>query len=194
ILGQDYAVHGLNFLETRSTLSINGANTLTLGAGGIDAISQRATLNAPVVLGAAQTWTVGSGHTVFVNGGLDGNGSLTKAGYGILRLNTSNNFSGTLFVDSNAGGTLSDGTVLVAHPAALAKAAAPIFIQNGNSASSTLQFDAGAGNITVTQVVQMACRNNTVANIRNASGNNTLANNLLIVQGGSNVVFQSDSG
>src|SRR5581483_7402734 len=46
----------------------------------------------------------------------------------------------------------------------------------------------------VTQVVQVACRNNTVANLQNLSGLNTLAGDVLVTEGGSNVVFRSDIG
>jgi autotransporter-associated beta strand protein len=192
-LGEDYAIHGLYILETSSTLSLNG-NTLTLGAGGIDAISQSVTLNSAVAVGAVQTWTVGPGHNVFMNGNLSGSNSLTKAGAGTLRLTASNSFTGTLYVDSNTAANLSDGNTMVTHPSALASVASPIYLRNNNSGSSTLQLNGTAGSIILTQALQISCRNNTVQALQNVAGNNAINGDLLIVQGGSNVVFQSDSG
>jgi autotransporter-associated beta strand protein len=193
VLGSDLSVDSLTALEMNNALSISG-NTLTIGAGGVDATSANhsVNLNSVINLGAAQTWQVGSAFAVNVNSNLTGAASLTKANAGTLNLNASNSFTGTLYVDSNATGTLSDGKVVVANSNALANAASPIQIRNGNSSSSTLGFS--GGNIKLNQSIQMACRNNTVPVLENISGANMLSGNIFITQGGSNVVIQCDAG
>jgi autotransporter-associated beta strand protein len=149
-------------------------------------------LNSTINLGAAQTWQVGSAFPVNVNGNLTGSAALTKANAGTVNLNASNSFSGTLFVDSNAAGILSDGIVVVANPYAITNVASPIQIRNGNSCSSTLGFS--GGNINLRQSIQMVCRNNMVASLENISGTNTLWGNIFVGQGGSNAVIQCDAG
>jgi autotransporter-associated beta strand protein len=193
VLGADTAIDSLTVLEMNNALSISG-NTLTIGAGGLDTTSANHSLNLNSVinLGAAQTWQVGAAFPVNVNSNLTGSASLTKANAGTVNLNASNSFSGTLYVDSNASGILSDGKVVVANPNALANAASPIQIRNGNSCSSTLGFS--GGNINLKQNIQMTCRNNTVASLENISGTNVISGNILITQGGSNVVIQCDGG
>ncbi len=192
-LGADTTIDSLTVLDMNNALSISG-NTLTIGAGGIDTTSANhsVNLNSIVNLGAAQSWQIGPAFPVNVNSNLTGSAALTKVNAGTLNLNASNSFSGTLFVDSNAGGILSDGKVVIANPNALAHAASPIQIRNGNSCSSTLAFS--GGNINLTQQIQMACRNNTVACLENISGTNTISGNILIKEGGSNAVIQCDAG
>jgi autotransporter-associated beta strand protein len=193
LLGANLAIDGLTVLEINNGMSIS-SNTLTVGAGGIDTLSANHTinLNSAINLGAAQTWQIGSAYPVNVNGNLGGASSMTKANAGTLNLNASNSFSGTLYVDSNASGILSDGMVVLANSNAILNAASPVQIRNGNSCSSTLAFS--GGNISLAQNIQMVCRNNTVPSLENLSGTNTLVGNLFISQGGSNVVIQCDSG
>jgi autotransporter-associated beta strand protein len=120
-LGRDFAIHGLIFLNTTNSISINGANTLSLGGGGIDMISadHNVTLNSPMTLTAAQRWTVGRnnpGNSLTVNGSVSGTTMLTKAGYGSLLLYGANTYSGVTTVEkgvlqiqaeNNLGATLS---------------------------------------------------------------------------------------
>ncbi|HWC59480.1 MAG TPA: LamG-like jellyroll fold domain-containing protein [Verrucomicrobiae bacterium] len=192
-LGADTTIDSLTVLDMNNALSISG-NTLTIGAGGVDTTSANhsVNLNSVINLGAAQNWQIGSAFPVNVNSNLTGSVSLTKVNAGTLNLNASNSFSGTLYVDSNASGILSDGKVVIANPGALANAASPIQIRNGNSCSSTLAFS--GGNINLKQNIQMACRNNTVASLENISGTNTISGNIFISQGGSNAVIQCDAG
>ncbi|HSU52770.1 MAG TPA: family 16 glycosylhydrolase [Candidatus Dormibacteraeota bacterium] len=104
ILGSDYAVHGLIFLGTTNSASINGINILSLGAGGIDmlAADHNMVLNAPINLAADQTWTMGRnnpGNVLTVNGNLAGTAKLTKAGYGQVNLTGANtSYSGKIIV------------------------------------------------------------------------------------------------
>ncbi|MGA2030663.1 MAG: autotransporter-associated beta strand repeat-containing protein [Thermoguttaceae bacterium] len=60
ILGQDFSIIGLTFNAAASTpVGIGGANTLTVGTGGITALAGGAsqTISANVNVGATQTWT-----------------------------------------------------------------------------------------------------------------------------------------
>jgi autotransporter-associated beta strand protein len=108
--GQDYSIDGLVFLNLNNGVIINGTNMLTIGAGGVDmvAANHNVTISTPVIIGAAQTWFVGSNHpgnTLNLNGSLSGTSALSKGGYGTLILNGTNSFSGALNVDT--------GTLLV---------------------------------------------------------------------------------
>ena len=80
---------------------------LTIGAGGIDVQTGAplvTTINAPVILGANQSWgVVDSGASVAVTGVLSGAGNLTKTGAGSVILSNTNTFTGVLSVD---GGTV----------------------------------------------------------------------------------------
>jgi autotransporter-associated beta strand protein len=198
ILGTDFSVKGLVFLNLGNGLTINGPNTLTIGSDGIDmvAANHTITINAPINIAANQTWLIGPNNpvnTLNINGNISGASTLTKGSYGTLVLNASNSFSGALNVDTSST-TSSDGIVRVAHPAALANVASPISIRNNNSGSSTLQLSAAAGNITLSQAIALNARSSSVAAIENLSGTNTLAGNITINVGGSQYWFQSDSG
>jgi autotransporter-associated beta strand protein len=194
----DLSVKGLVFLNLGNSMIISGPNTLTIGSDGIDMVAANHTINinAPINIGASQTWLVGPnnpGNTLNINGGISGVNTLTKASYGTLVLNTSNSFTGTLNVDTSST-TSSDGIVRVAHPAALASVASPISIRNNNGGSSTLQLSAAAGNITLNQAIALNARSSSVAAIENLSGTNTLTGNITINVGGSQYWFQSDAG
>ncbi len=84
--------------------TVGSSNTLTV-FGGVTA-NESATINAPLVLEATQSWSVAAGKTLTVKGGISGAGKkITKTGTGILLLDGSglNTFTGGLEVG--------DGTV-----------------------------------------------------------------------------------
>ncbi|MBK1828331.1 Ig-like domain-containing protein [Haloferula rosea] len=78
--------------------------TLTL-ADGIEMLGavEDVSITAPVTLGAAQAWAIGSGGSLTVSGDLAGSSALTKSGPGLLVLNGTSPFGGTIEV---TGGTL----------------------------------------------------------------------------------------
>jgi autotransporter-associated beta strand protein len=82
-------------------VSVRG-HALTIGGGGIDADCQSATLDCDVAVDARQTWTVGPGRTLRVNGALTGRGVLAKAGAGTLILSNAADYSGTVEVMGGA--------------------------------------------------------------------------------------------
>lgn len=126
-LNQNTTVNSLSLEETPS-LTISG-NPLTVNSGGIDMLSalNDSTIDAPLVLGAAQSWTIGSGLALSVNGAISGTGNLTIAGLGAVVLGGVNTCSGVMTISSNstlfvngaisnpvlvAGGTLSGSGIM----------------------------------------------------------------------------------
>jgi autotransporter-associated beta strand protein len=105
-LGANISINSLTVLETTSAFSVNGTNTLTLGAGGVDMISlsKDASFNCPVVMGAAQTWTIGGSRKLTVNDNLSGSGVLTKAGTGTLVVGVSNSIAKSILATDGAIG------------------------------------------------------------------------------------------
>ena len=194
ILGSEYAVHGLIFLNMTASPSINGSNTLALGSGGIDTLSadHNVTLNAPINLTASQSWTLGRnnpGDLLIVNGSLSGSAILTKTGYGTLILNGTNSFSGVLNVDS--GGTNNDGVVLLANSAAATNLSS-VSIRNTNLGVSALQL---SNSVALPCIVSLAGRNNSMVPIEALLGtSNAIAGGLTLAGGGSNYWLQADSG
>ncbi len=109
---QDGAINGITVLQTKQDVAINGANTLRVGAGGIDmsAASRKLEIGARVEVTAPQTWLVGQkAGALRVAGALAGKETLTKAGPGTLILESTNKFDGLLNVEA---GTLSTGNAI----------------------------------------------------------------------------------
>jgi len=92
VLNQDFNLNGVVLTSPTGPVSIGGSNTLTLGAGGLDlsAATQNLSITAPLVLGAAQTWNVGTGRILSVSGAVTGSGDLTLFGAGKVSLGASN--------------------------------------------------------------------------------------------------------
>jgi autotransporter-associated beta strand protein len=122
-----------------------------------------------------------------------GTNGFTKSGPGTLILSGSNSLSGTLNVDTAQPSTGNDGVVRLASSTATGSVSA-INIRNQNSASSTLQFDGSAGDISSSAIVTLNGRNTNVIAIQNLSGSNTLAGNFILGSGGGNYWLDSDSG
>ena len=143
---------GVQFLTPGYTLS---SGTLTLGASGVDASSLTSgviTMSSPIVLGAAQSWNIGSGASLQASGVISGANALTKAGGGTLTLSAVNTFSGGL--------TISSGTVSVSANTALGGAggtAGAIALNGG-----TLQINTSAGGITNTHVMTVGVNGGTI--------------------------------
>lgn len=115
-LGRDYTIDGLVLLQTKEDTSIEGTNTLNLGAGGIDmsAANHGLGIDAHVNISAPQTWLIGQRRSLSLVGGvLSGKEPLTKAGAGELIFNAHNDFNGSLNVDA---GTLLVNGSLAANP------------------------------------------------------------------------------
>ncbi|MEO6477601.1 autotransporter-associated beta strand repeat-containing protein [Luteolibacter sp.] len=144
-LGSAINALGLQFTTTGYTVA-TGANTLSLGTGGIDASalsSGTTTLTGLVALGANQSWNVGSGATLTSTALISGTGfGITKSGAGTLTFNANNTYSGSTVINA---GTLSLGST----------GAGPYTIANSDvtvNAGGTFTFgaDTDTRNITTT--------------------------------------------
>ncbi len=101
--GEDYTIHSLVLLQSKQDASVEGPNTLNLGAGGIDmsAASRGLRINARVHIDTPQTWVVGQkAGALKIAGPLDGSETVTKAGPGTLILDNTNEFGGQLNIDA----------------------------------------------------------------------------------------------
>src|SRR6185295_14048212 len=128
-LGQNFSINSLTFTsDSTNPVTIGGANTLTLGVGGLTINSGAGahTLSAPVILGASQTWTNNSSNNFTVSGVISGTGTnLTIAGSAPFVFQGANTYTGstTLFTGTltlsgagtltgSTGATLQAGTIL----------------------------------------------------------------------------------
>lgn len=109
VLNQDFSLAGITVINPAGPVSIGGANSLTLGAGGLDlsAATSDLTVTAPLVLDASQTWNVANGRTLGISGAVTGSGSLTVFGEGKVSLGA----SGILPNGATAGNLAVDGTL-----------------------------------------------------------------------------------
>jgi fibronectin-binding autotransporter adhesin len=138
--------------------------------------------------------------TLTISNNISGDPSLTltKTGPGKLVLTGANDFGGSLNIDSGSG-SANDGTTVIANNAAIANIppipGIPfISIRNNNSGSSTLALDGSSGSITIPQDISVASRNVAVPTFENIAGTNTISGAIGLHEGGSMVIFQSDSG
>jgi hypothetical protein len=163
VLNSNYNVYAISLTTPTGPVSIGGANTLTVGSGGIDlsAASQSLTVTAPLVLGAIQSWIVTNGATLSVNGAISGSGALTVAGGGIVSLGGAATYTGDTTVF--AGGTLQ------------------------MTATNALPNGAGAGNVNISGTLDLYGTAQTI-NVLNGSGvvDNTAA-------GTATLTFTNDS-
>jgi len=116
--GTNITLGGLQFdSNMNGPATITDSSTLTVGASGINC-TNNATLNCPVVLGAAQSWNVFSANTLAVGGVISGTGSLTVSGPGTLTLSGANTYTNTTTISAgqvNIGnwGAATLGTITV---------------------------------------------------------------------------------
>ena len=127
-------------LTLTPTASTSGINLQTGAPASV-------TISAPLVLAAAQSWTVADATTVLnVSGGVTGNGfNLTKLGDGILQLTTANasTYNGTTTI---TGGILRAGsaTAFSANSAVVIGAAGKLQLNGFNNTIASLAGVAGA--------------------------------------------------
>ena len=122
-LGTDMTVRSLTINNTSTAFGLlHEGYALTIAPASsstgitIAASVQASTINADIVLGAAQTWTNNSANALTVNSIISGTGSLTKAGTGTVTLNGFNPYSGNTTISA---GTLKIGESSTIHNTAL---------------------------------------------------------------------------
>ncbi|MEZ0257851.1 MAG: beta strand repeat-containing protein, partial [Chthoniobacter sp.] len=164
------------------SLTVNDSNAVTLNADGnaltiansagitVNSGAGAVTLNAPITLGASQTWTNGSANTLTVGGAITegsnvltvsgtgtttisgaiaGTGGVTKSGTGTLNLTGQNTFTNTTttgLLNITAGTVNVSGSLVSAITVGGAGTSAMLNIQNGASLSGTnMQVTVGSG-------------------------------------------------
>ena len=140
-LGTNLAFGGITILNPAGLVTISAdGNALTLN-GPIDMSSATAdlSLSCPLVMGAANVWTVTNTHTLTVGGAISGSAGITKQGSGTAILSGTNTYSGVTTVsagelDITNWGAATLGTIFVGPSAATT---ATLGIKNG-----TLYFGA----------------------------------------------------
>ncbi len=104
-LGQAFSIKSLTFTpDDTNPVTIGGADTLTVGTGGLTNNSTAAAIiSANVALGANQSWTNNtSGNTLTASGVVSGSGiNLSLAGAGGFALTGANTYNGTTSLISN---------------------------------------------------------------------------------------------
>ncbi|HZJ15340.1 MAG TPA: autotransporter-associated beta strand repeat-containing protein, partial [Chthoniobacteraceae bacterium] len=129
-LGADFSIRSLTFTpDAASDVTIGGANTLTIGTGGItDNAAAAVIISSNVALGTSQTWSNNTANAFTVSGVISGAGgnNLTIGGSGAFTFTGANSYSGstTLFtgalnvsgtsgaIASSSGLSLGAGTIL----------------------------------------------------------------------------------
>lgn len=114
VLGNSMTVNSLTFSDTTPVTIGADGSYLTLYSSGTAASSaisanESAIINAKVVLGSNQTWTVASTKTLTVGGDVSGTSGLTKDGTGKLILSGTDTYNGATIV--NAGTLLVSGSI-----------------------------------------------------------------------------------
>jgi autotransporter-associated beta strand protein len=167
VLGQDVSIKSLTFLSSSpNPVTIGGANTLTLGTGGLNSQqgAGNATISANVSLGSAQTWTDNSTGVVNVSGaiagvaannltisGLPGNGGFNFSGANTYAGSTTLSTAGASLTLSGANGsilntsaiTLNGGSFLTLDNTGVAGN------NNGNRIASTLGITSNGATLTM---------------------------------------------
>jgi fibronectin-binding autotransporter adhesin len=184
-IGSSVAINSLTFNANAAGSSLDGTGTLTLSSSGT-ALTDAATggttetVNAPVALGASQTWSVtNSSNTLADTGGISGSGkSLTLTGGGTFNFtNGSSSYSGGTMVNTgtkllinNTSGTaaLGTGALIVQQGAAFggkgnASGLASFAIGSGGGGTAAVQVGAG-GSDTTSSLTLQAAGASTIAN------------------------------
>jgi fibronectin-binding autotransporter adhesin len=149
-LGSSMSVGGIVVNDTTPIVLNSDGNTLTLGSGGVTINSTSGnptvTLNAPLTLGAGQTWNTSSTNPLTIGGNLAMGANLTLAGSGPI------NLSGTL---SGTGGlTLTGSNAVILNGTATYTGATTV--NSGTLTYSGSGSITSSSNLTVAAVVGSA--------------------------------------
>jgi autotransporter-associated beta strand protein len=109
VINADFDLNGIGVIDPAGPVSIGGANTLTLGTGGLDlsAAAQDLSISAPLSLGDTQIWSIAGGRTLGISGAITGSGPLTIFGEGKASLGAANLLANGV----GAGNLTVDGTL-----------------------------------------------------------------------------------
>lgn len=166
LLGADATWLGIQITNPGGAVTINGTNTLTLGGAAVDIdmsnATQDLTLNHPLAMSNANTWSVNAGRTLSLNGVVSGSSAVTTTGAGTVVLGGANTYTGSTNVN---GGIMNITGSITGLPASSKINIAPttgnaiVNYSGGNStlfavtgatvAGTASAFNMTAGNITI---------------------------------------------
>lgn len=142
-----------------------GTGSLTV-LGGIDAVDADGLFSAAFTVGGANTWNVGAGRTLTLNGVVSGAQGVTKTGTGTVILGAANTFAAGTTI--NGGFVRQAVTNAIPVGASLTVGSAGAFELNGFDASvGTL---AGTGNVTLGSVLTITGGSQTTPTVLSGTG------------------------
>jgi hypothetical protein len=210
-LATNTTVNSLSLEET-PPLSIGGG-TLAVNSGGIDMLSaiNNATINSPVVLNSAQSWTIGQNLALIVTSPVSGPGSLTLNGLGEVALEGTNSSSSVTTITSGtlavygmndgpitvAGGTCT-GTGMLSGPVTVNSGTltgteiitAPVTVNVGG----TIAPGSPTGTLTISNSLTLQPGSSTVINLNKSSGAAGQITGLSSITYGGTLVISNQSG
>jgi autotransporter-associated beta strand protein len=190
-LGDNFHIQGLVVQNPSGNVSIGGTHTLTISSGGIDlsAATRNLTLTIPTILSAAQTWNVGAGRTLSVNGAVSGAFPLTLAGSGITIIGAAINPLTQVSIPTGTTLHTSASSVLASGATASSLAVSGTLDLRGTQ--QTLNFLTGSGlidNTSATAATLTLGQNDTIGTL-NARLQNTVGSLTLIKTGAGNLTL-----
>ncbi len=214
-LGSNMSILGLVQGDTSSPVTLNAdGNTLTLGTGGITSNSGATalTINAPIALGASQTWTNNSTNGITVNGTISGSGfGITTTGTGSVTLSGLNTYTGATTVSQGTlnlnyttnptnviaatsalklgGGNLGGGN-LVLVPSTTANTTQTFASTTLSVGSSTIVAPTGGSNNTVLNLGAITTNTGGTLNLTLPSGTASTSNGIVTTT--TNVSYQNN--
>jgi autotransporter-associated beta strand protein len=156
----------MTFNAAASAYTIGG-NDLTLTSGITDNATNAQTVSTNIALGAANAWSVATGGTLTVSGGVSGTGfGITKSGAGTLVLSGSNTYTGAT--------AISAGTMEFQGAAAMSTGSA-LSMSNGTTLSLKADTSATFAPSSFTSPTGGSTYNISVASINGVATGNTLS-------------------
>lgn len=194
-IGGNLTVEGLINEGPTGNVTINGTDTLFIGASGMEfgATATNLTINCPLDLNGNQEWRIAAGKEVVINGNISGTGVLSKNWSGSLTLSGNNTFTSDITFTTRTSANV--GSIILTSSSALGVGPKSFYTPaNGNS---TLKIEL-EGSITITDVaLHLTGRQYTgdyYLSLTNNSGNNTWDGDVYIASTGGSYGIESKAG
>ena len=202
VLGADLTFGGIAILNPGGLVTVNGPNTLTLGAAAtaldLSAATADLSLNCPLALGADNIWNVALSRTLTVGGTVSGSFAVTKQGAGTVTLSGANTYFGTTTID---GGLLQANTLADSGASALGYSNTSTTTTGGLTftGAGTFEFNGTSQTTTTTRGI---FANNVVPTLQIDAGNSLTFSGIFsspspvtfVISGGGTLVTAASSG